>query len=47
MVLGCTEIPLLIGPADTAVPLFDTTRLHVEHAVELALAAPDAGRGGR
>lgn len=38
VVLGCTEIPLLIGPADTRVPLFDTTRLHVEHAVELALA---------
>lgn len=41
VVLGCTEIPLLIGPDDTRVPLFDTTRLHVEHAVELALAAPD------
>ncbi|MGF1425841.1 aspartate/glutamate racemase family protein [Kitasatospora sp. LaBMicrA B282] len=40
VVLGCTEIPLLIGPADTPVPLFDTTRLHVEHAVELALSAP-------
>ncbi|MFE4516819.1 aspartate/glutamate racemase family protein [Kitasatospora sp. NPDC056783] len=38
VILGCTEIPLLIGPADTRVPLFDTTRLHVEHAVELALA---------
>ncbi|MFJ9368654.1 aspartate/glutamate racemase family protein [Nocardia sp. NPDC101769] len=46
VVLGCTEIPLLIGPADTPVHLFDTTRLHVEHAVELALAAPDAVPGG-
>lgn len=45
VILGCTEIPLLIGPADTPVPLFDTTRLHVEHAVELALAAPDAVPG--
>ncbi|MFE7529559.1 aspartate/glutamate racemase family protein [Kitasatospora sp. NPDC057542] len=38
VILGCTEIPLLIGPADSRVPLFDTTRLHIEHAVELALA---------
>ncbi|MER8188443.1 aspartate/glutamate racemase family protein [Kitasatospora sp. NPDC094015] len=42
VILGCTEIPLLIGPSDTAVPLFDTTRLHVEYAVELAGAAPGA-----
>jgi aspartate racemase len=38
ILLGCTEIDLLVGPGDAAVPLFDTTRLHVQRAVELALA---------
>jgi aspartate racemase len=39
VVLGCTEIELLIGPDDVRVPVFPTTRLHVEAAVERALAA--------
>jgi aspartate racemase len=39
VVLGCTEIELLIGPGDVRVPVFPTTRLHVEAAVERALAA--------
>jgi aspartate racemase len=38
IVLGCTEIELLIGPNDCPVPVFATTRLHVEAAVERALA---------
>jgi amino-acid racemase len=38
ILLGCTEIDLLVGPADAPVPVFDTTRLHAERAVELALA---------
>ena len=38
VVLGCTEIMLLIRQQDSAVPLFDTTRLHVEAAVARALA---------
>jgi len=38
ILLGCTEIDLLVGPDDAAVPLFDTTRLHAHKAVELALA---------
>jgi aspartate racemase len=37
VVLGCTEIELLIGPEDSPVPLFATTRLHAEAAVRLAL----------
>jgi aspartate racemase len=42
ILLGCTEIDLLVGPADSPVPVFDTTRLHAERAVELALAGePD------
>jgi len=38
IVLGCTEISLLVGPADASVPLFDTTALHADAAVEAALA---------
>jgi aspartate racemase len=38
ILLGCTEIDLLVGPEDAPVPVFDTTRLHAERAVELALA---------
>lgn len=37
IILGCTEIPLLVSPADTGAVLFDTTRLHAEQAVDLAL----------
>jgi aspartate racemase len=37
IVLGCTEIGLLIGPDDAEVPIFDTTRLHAQRAVDLAL----------
>jgi aspartate racemase len=37
VLLGCTELELLIRPEDSPVPLFDTTRLHAERAVELAL----------
>jgi aspartate racemase len=39
IILGCTEIPLLIGPADAAVPMFDTTALHAAAAAAFALAA--------
>lgn len=38
VILGCTEIGLLIGPADASIPVFDTTRIHAEAAVERALA---------
>ena len=37
VILGCTEIMLLIGPSDSPVPLFDTTQLHAEAAVRAAL----------
>ena len=37
VILGCTEIMLLIGQADSAVPIFDTTTLHAQAAVERAL----------
>jgi aspartate racemase len=38
IILGCTEIPLLINQKDTEIPLFNTTRLHAEFAAQLALA---------
>ena len=39
IILGCTEITLLVSAEDSAVPLFDTTRLHALAAVDFALAA--------
>ncbi len=39
VVLGCTEIELLIGDADSPVPVLPTTRLHALAALDLALAA--------
>jgi len=37
VILGCTEIPLLIHPEDVDLPLFNTTKIHAEKAVYLAL----------
>ncbi len=37
VILGCTEIPLLIKSSDVNIPTFDTTRIHAESAVEFAL----------
>jgi len=39
IVLGCTEIGLLVGDEDSPVPLFDTTRIHAVAAAEYALGA--------
>jgi aspartate racemase len=47
VILGCTEITMLVGQEDASVPLFDTTRIHAEKAVELALDAREIGTGGR
>jgi aspartate racemase len=38
VILGCTEIPLLVKDGDASVPLYDTTTLHALAAVDLALA---------
>ena len=38
VIMGCTEIMLLISQADCAVPVFDTTEIHALSAVDLALA---------
>lgn len=37
IILGCTEIMLLVKPEDSPVPLFDTTAIHAQAAVELAM----------
>ena len=37
VILGCTEIELLIGPDDAPVPVFPTTAIHVAAAVDFAL----------
>ena len=38
IILGCTEITLLVGAADSPVPLYDTTAIHAEAAVSWMLA---------
>jgi aspartate racemase len=40
ILFGCTEIELLVGPQDSPVPVFDTTRLHAQKAVAVALDEP-------
>ena len=49
IVLGCTEIELLVRPKDSPVPLFATTQLHVAAAVERALndCGPEPGRSAQ
>lgn len=42
VILGCTEIGMLIGPDDVCLPVFDTTLIHAQRAAELALAGEDA-----
>jgi len=37
VILGCTELPLIISPKDTNLPLFNTTLLHAKAAVDFAL----------
>ncbi len=38
IILGCTEIPLLVSQADSPVPLYDTMQLHAAAIVDFALA---------
>jgi aspartate racemase len=39
VILGCTEISLLVKPEDSSIPLFDTTQIHAQAAVDWALSA--------
>ncbi len=41
IILGCTEIGLLVSQDDVAVPVYDTALIHAEAAVEFALSKPD------
>lgn len=43
VILGCTEITLLIKPADSPLPVFDTTTLHALAAVDFALGVTEHG----
>ena len=38
ILLGCTELGLIVSPADVSLPLFDTTVIHAKKALELSLA---------
>ena len=38
IILGCTEIPMILGQEDVPVPVFDTTRIHSDAAIVFALA---------
>jgi aspartate racemase len=38
VILGCTEIPLLVSEADAGLPLFDTTLLHAQAALDYAIS---------
>ncbi|HEX6278761.1 MAG TPA: aspartate/glutamate racemase family protein [Pyrinomonadaceae bacterium] len=42
IILGCTEIPLLVTPRDTDAALFDTATIHAERAVKIALGQVEA-----
>jgi aspartate racemase len=45
IILGCTEIGLLVKKEDSPAPLFDTTKIHAEAAVEWALKPNDFSQG--
>ena len=42
IILGCTEITLLVDQRDASVPLFDTTSIHARSAAEWAVGKPGA-----
>jgi len=44
IVLGCTEFPLIIRQADVSIPVFDTTLLHSQMAVDFILGKPRIAR---
>ncbi len=40
IILGCTEFPLIIKQSDVTLPVFDTTQLHSQMAVDFILGKP-------
>jgi aspartate racemase len=47
VVLGCTELPLILSPSDVGLPLFDTTALHALVGVDFALGTSREARPQR
>jgi hypothetical protein len=47
VILDCTEITMLVDQEVASVPLFDTTRIYAEKAVEMALHTREPGVDGR
>ena len=45
VILGCTEITLLLGPSDTTLPVFDTTAIHAEAGVKFIVGDASMGDG--
>lgn len=41
IILGCTEIAMLVGPSDASVPVFDTTGIHARSAAEWAMSSQE------
>jgi aspartate racemase len=41
LILGCTEIPLVVGPGDTDLPIFDTLEIHADAALRYAVRETD------
>jgi aspartate racemase len=39
VILGCTEIPLLISPSDSSLPIYDSTAIHARKAVDFAVTS--------
>jgi aspartate racemase len=46
VVLGCTEIPLLVRDEDSPLPLFNTTVIHAARAFDYAVERPRGQKGG-
>jgi aspartate racemase len=42
VILGCTELVMLVDPVANVLPVYDTTALHAQAAVEWILAEPEA-----
>jgi aspartate racemase len=44
VILGCTEIGLLLGPDDVDLPVIDTTEVHVQAGLDFALGDRGSGK---
>ena len=46
VIFGCTEVGMIIAPADFNIPVFDTTLLHAEAAIAFAMRSDRTHRDG-